>query len=231
MIPANITRVRKGRNMVGTKTTSKAGSIIIQEEFPPRKKLQEDLLVITAGGSIDSHFDAELEKLVLNQRSVLPHMIETLKVSMDLDIRVKYVEICMKDSRQITADDRENIYIAIIGSNIERVLISHGNYTIPNTAGYLQRRFEEQHKQDQTSSSRDNRRIVLFGANKPIDIVGSDAPFQLGFAFASVMAAHAGIYYTKAGILYNSDGNQHLQLNYDQTIYTQRNRVKMKHEM
>ena len=113
--------------------------------------------ILTTGGTIQgidpsSQSEISLEKL-----------LEPLKLSFTYQVK----NIFSKDSRSITDKDRELLLRAIQESNSDKILITHGTYTMVETAKYIGRQ-----KLDKT--------IVLVGSFILGSSSNSDAPFNLG---------------------------------------------------
>lgn len=92
--------------------------------------------VIITGGTIDSEWDAAADTAVTRSESIIPVYFSKLK----LDIDFTYNTLFMKDSRKITPDDVKAISEAVENSSSDKVLITHGTYTMPDTARYIQAR-------------------------------------------------------------------------------------------
>ena len=144
------------------------------------KKNDFQFHVILTGGTIDSHYDPTRDTAVPNDKSVIPSFTEGLK----LYNKIKFTEICMKDSRDITLNDQKNILKILENSPCLKVLITHGTYTMPDTARYLEANLK---RKDQT--------IILTGSMIPLQgFSPSDAPFNLGYSFAQLEYLKKGIY-------------------------------------
>lgn len=90
----------------------------------------------------------------------------------------------MKDSRSLTSDDLRAIVEAIEESPATRVIITHGTYTMPDTARYIQAHVQ---RKDQV--------ITLTGSMIPLDgFIFSDAGFNLGYAVAQTAILKPGVY-------------------------------------
>jgi len=104
------------------------------------------------------------------------------------NINFKYIieNVFRKDSRSITKDDRELLVRKINHSNATKILISHGTYTMEDTAKYL-------------GKLNFNKTIVLVGSF----ILGSsndtDAPFNLGYAISSLQLLKPNVYVAMNG--------------------------------
>lgn len=94
--------------------------------------------------------------------------------------------ICDKDSRDINTADLEKLAKAVEMSPHENILITHGTFTMKNTAKFLV---------NYLSKNKIEKKIILTGSMIPI--VGfsiSDAAFNLGYSVASFSSINAGIY-------------------------------------
>ncbi|MBS3136852.1 asparaginase [Candidatus Woesearchaeota archaeon] len=101
----------------------------------------------------------------------------------------------MKDSRQLVQSDRKKILIATEQSPCKKIIITHGTYTIPDTAKFLQ-----------TNLQRKDQTIILTGSMIPLTgFSPSDAPFNLGFSFAKLPELSAGVYICMNGRIFTAD--------------------------
>lgn len=146
--------------------------------------------------------------MVMNEKSDVPLYFQKFNI---LD-EIKFTEVGLKDSRQLTDEDREKIRHIIERSKSQKILITHGAWTAADTARYLKKRLN---RRDQT--------IVITSASVPLlGMSMSDAPFNLGFALAKVQDLAADIYivikgksftisefdkFVEAGKLYQLYGN------------------------
>ena len=89
---------------------------------------------IITGGTIDSHYDGMKDTAVPNEESIVPAFIKNLK----LPIEYEFTTVCMKDSRAITDEDRAQMLATIETSSAKKFIITHGTYTMPDTARYLE---------------------------------------------------------------------------------------------
>lgn len=93
----------------------------------------EKIHFIITGGTIDSYYDGTKDTAVPNKESIIPGFIRNLK----LPIEHIFTTVCMKDSRAITDENRNAIIKTIEESEVEKFIITHGTYTMPDTARYL----------------------------------------------------------------------------------------------
>lgn len=135
---------------------------------------------IITGGTIDSHYDGTKDTAVPSDASVIPQFIKSLKLYKDCS----YTEICMKDSRDLNAQDTARVLEATEKSQHTKIIITHGTYTMPDTAKYLKQNLK---RKDQT--------IILTGSMIPLSgFTMSDGGFNLGYAIAQMEYLQAGIY-------------------------------------
>jgi L-asparaginase len=150
---------------------------------------EKTIQFIMTGGTIDSHYDGTIDTVVPNETSIIPKYINGLK----LHIKTEFTQICMKDSRDMTLDDMENVKKAIEQSKYKYFIITHGTYCMPDTARYL-----KQHLKKEGSV------IILTGSMIPLEMsTGSDALFNLGFSVAEVFHLEPGIYVCMNGKIFD----------------------------
>lgn len=105
--------------------------------------------------------------------------------------------ICEKDSRDIDLDDRNKLWNQIASSKNENILITHGTYTMKDTAKFIEKMMKE---------SNISKRIVITGAMVPI--VGfsiSDAGFNLGYSLGSLGSLSHGVFICMNGGIFVAD--------------------------
>ena len=139
----------------------------------------EKIHFIITGGTIDSHYDGMKDTAVPNEESIIPAFIKNLK----LPIQHEFTTVCMKDSRAITDEDRAQMLATIETSSAKKFIITHGTYTMPDTARYL-----EDHV-------RGGKTVILTGAFVPLtDTIRSDGGFNMGFSLAQLQHVDPGVY-------------------------------------
>jgi L-asparaginase len=148
--------------------------------------------MILTGGTIDSIFDAAKDMVVVNDSSSVQEYIDGV-VRPDFSLSKEI--LTMKDSRDMTDNIRAELVTSIEKSKHRHILVTHGTYTMADTARYLQ-----------DHCPLEGKTIVLTGAMFPLKgFSPSDAPFNLGFAFASLFLAQPGIYLAMNGRLFGAD--------------------------
>lgn len=146
---------------------------------------------IITGGTIDSYYDGTKDTAVPNKKSVIPSYIDILKLYEDC----QFTEVCMKDSRDLDETDRKNILNAIEKSNSGRIIITHGTYTLPDTARYIK------------ANLKDKDKVIIFVCSM-IPLVGftpTDAGFNIGYAVAKSQELSEGIYVCMNGRIFSPD--------------------------
>ena len=101
------------------------------------------------------------------------------------DFEVKHTIVTMKDSREVTNNTREEIVASIKKSKSDNIIITHGTYTMVETAKFIEKRFQEF----------PTKKIILIGSFWPLKWYSpSDAPFNIGFAMGAISGIQPGIY-------------------------------------
>ena len=145
---------------------------------------QEPILVLTTGGTIDkAYFDALSEYQIVE--SGIPDLIAQARVA--LPFRV--MELMRKDSLELTDADRALIAAAVREAPESHVVITHGTDTMTETAKAL--------------SNVAGKTIVLTGALSPARFAETDAPFNLGMAFATAQVAAPGVWIAMSGQVFD----------------------------
>jgi L-asparaginase len=144
------------------------------------------IMVITTGGTIDkSYFDA------LSQYQVGPSIVAELLTNARVDQPYEIVEVLRKDSLELTDADRAGLVSRITELKSDRIVITHGTDTMVESARVL--------------AVIVNKTIVLTGALSPARFAETDAPFNLGMAFAAVQVLPVGVYIAMSGRIFRGD--------------------------
>jgi L-asparaginase len=143
------------------------------------------ILVLTTGGTIDkAYFDALSEYQVV--ASGIPALLAEARVA--LPFRVE--EVCRKDSLELTDADRAEIARRAADAPESRIVVTHGTDTMTQTAQVL-------------AASVPGKTICLTGALSPARFAETDAPFNLGMAFACAQVATPGVYIAMSGEVFD----------------------------
>ncbi len=141
---------------------------------------KEKFEIILTGGTIDSKWSGIADTAVVNSHSVIPNYFQKLIIYP----KIKFNEICMKDSQQLNQRDVANILKAVENSEAEKIIITHGTYTMPDTAKFIEVNLK---RKDQT--------IIFTGSMIPLNgFYPTDATFNLGFALSKAQELLPGIY-------------------------------------
>ena len=143
------------------------------------------ILVLTTGGTIDkNYFDALSEYQITD--SGIPALLGEARVA--LPFRV--VELMRKDSLELTEADRLLVAAAAREAPATRVVVTHGTDTMTETAKVL-------------AAELPGKTIVLTGALSPARFAETDAPFNLGMAFATAQVAPPGVWIAMSGEVFD----------------------------
>ena len=141
------------------------------------------ILVVTTGGTIDKqYFDA------LSEYRIGESMIENLLKISRVTHPFRVIELMRKDSLELTDEDRALIKMTVAAAPETRIVVTHGTDTMTETAKVL--------------AEIEGKTIVLCGALAPARFAESDAPFNLGMAFACCQTAAPGVWITMNGSVF-----------------------------
>ncbi len=147
--------------------------------------MTQAILVLTTGGTIDkNYFDALSEYQIVD--SGIPALLREARVA--LPFRV--VELMRTDSLELTDADRALIASAAREAPETRIVVTHGTDTMTETARML-------------AAEVPGKAIVLTGALSPARFAETDAPFNLGMAFATAQVAAPGVYIAMSGEVFD----------------------------
>lgn len=142
------------------------------------------------GGTIDSAYSGAVDTVIPNRRSMMPEYFKNLR----LGRRLKFSPVCLKDSRDLTAADRKALLQHIVASPYRKILVTHGTYTMADTARYFE-----------AEGIGENLVLVLTGSLMPLKgFAPSDASFNLGYSVAQLDVLRPGIYICFNGETYRS---------------------------
>ncbi|MFM5906978.1 MAG: asparaginase domain-containing protein [Novosphingobium sp.] len=145
----------------------------------------QTILVLTTGGTIDkAYFDALSEYQIVD--SGIPELLHEARVA--LPFRV--VELMRKDSLELTEADRALIASTAREAPEGRIVVTHGTDTMTETAKVL-------------AAEVPGKTIVLTGALSPARFSETDAPFNLGMAFATAQTAPDGVWIAMSGQVFD----------------------------
>lgn len=147
--------------------------------------------ILITGGTIDD-VDYDQEKNVpLNQPSFINDLLKQSRVTFSYQTEI----LMQKDSRFITDDDRQHILVKCQDATEDKIIITHGSFTMAKTAKFL-------------GKANLPKTIVLFGSIVPANKENSDALFNLGSAFVGVQLLPHGVFIISNGKIFNWDNVQ-----------------------
>ena len=161
---------------------------IEQQLLGKTKKQNKDddfsVALFLMGGTIDLTWNP-LEGLPEpTTKSVLSEYITKI---INPSYRVYSYLVTNKDSRDITDALRQELIKDIKKSAHKHILITHGTFTMADTAKYL-------HEKVNSDPELQDRRIVFTGSYYPIDnFAKSDAQANIGFALATLQTMDCGV--------------------------------------
>jgi L-asparaginase len=149
---------------------------------------REDIIrILITGGTMDKEYDPLTGELTFAE-SHLSNILNQVRCK----VRVVLEGVMLKDSLQMTGEDRQRILKKCMDSPENKIIITHGTDTMVETAHVL-----DNHVKGKT--------VVLVGAMVPYAFGASDALFNLGCAFTAVQALPHGVYITMNGKIFPWD--------------------------
>lgn len=144
--------------------------------------------ILITGGTIDGVDYENEQDAPLNPQSYIQNMFEQSRIPKNYEIKV----LMLKDSRAITDADREIILEECKNSTEENILITHGSFTMPQTAKFL-------------GHANLDKTIVLVGSIIPSQEENSDAMFNLGAGYLASKILPHGVSIVMNGRVFNWD--------------------------
>lgn len=136
--------------------------------------------IFTTGGTIDKiYFDA------LSEYHIGPTPLPDILAENNVYVPHRVTQLMRKDSLELTDTDRADIHAAIVASDADKILVTHGTDTMVQTGQLL--------------ADIAGKTIVLTGAMQPATLRNSDAEFNVGFAFAATQTLAPGVYIAMNG--------------------------------
>lgn len=146
-----------------------------------------EIRILVTGGTLDKEYNQLDGELVFTKTHLL-EILAQAKCTVDVAIET----VMLKDSLHMVDADRELILARVLAAPEDKVLVTHGTDTMPETARVLGPRA-------------DGKTIVLLGAMVPYSFVNSDALFNLGCAFSAAQQLPPGAYITMNGKIFAWD--------------------------
>jgi L-asparaginase len=142
---------------------------------------KDKIRILITGGTFDKEYD-EINGRLFFKDSHLPEMLNLGRARLDIEVRT----LMMIDSLEMTESDRVMIAQQCAATPGDRIVITHGTDTMPETARFLETRVP-------------GKTIVLTGAMIPYKFGSSDGLFNLGSALAFVQVLQPGVYVAMNG--------------------------------
>jgi L-asparaginase len=142
--------------------------------------------VLITGGTLDKQYNPLNGALIFNQSSVAD-MLAQSRNTVEIDLET----LMLKDSLEMSDDDRQHIVQACNECADNHIIITHGTDTMVESAQVIAAQLIA------------NKTIVLLGAMVPYQFKGSDALFNLGCAMTAVQILPAGVYITMNGRVFD----------------------------
>ncbi|HET8802997.1 MAG TPA: asparaginase domain-containing protein [Aequorivita sp.] len=143
--------------------------------------------ILTAGGTIQG---IDYERNGNNVKNFINIPINDFLESANVSFKYIIENIIKKDSRFITLDDRKYLAEKIKACESEQILITHGTFTMEDTAKYL-------------GNLNLNKTIVLVGSFILGSSENTDAPFNLGYAICSLQFLKPDVYVAMNGTIFH----------------------------
>ena len=144
------------------------------------------IYIITTGGTIEGLDYENQENEKKQSKRTIAEFLESANVSFSYIIE----KVFNKDSRSITNEDRSFLLKRIKTSNAENILITHGTFTMEDTAAYIGRQELK-------------KTIVLVGSFIIGNSKNTDAPFNLGYSICALQFLKPGVYVAMNGRIFH----------------------------
>jgi L-asparaginase len=141
--------------------------------------------IFVTGGTFDKEYN-EINGELYFKKTHLHEMLELGRSQLKVEIET----LMMKDSLEMSDEDRNLIVNKCFESNENRILITHGTDTMVETAKLL-------------AKKNILKTIVLTGAMIPYKFGSSDGLFNLGSALSFLQSMPYGIYIAMNGNIFN----------------------------
>jgi L-asparaginase len=148
------------------------------------------ITIFVTGGTFDKEYDEISGKLFFKDTHV-SEMLELGRCKIPMEI----ITLMLKDSLDMSEEDREVILRACEKSESEQILITHGTDTMVQSAQLLGKNIK-------------NKTVVFTGAMVPYKFGSSDGMFNLGSALALVQTLQPGVYIAMNGRIFPWDNVQ-----------------------
>lgn len=139
------------------------------------------MVIFATGGTFDKEYN-ELNGQLYFKETHIPEMLKLGRSRLPMRLQT----LMMKDSLEMTTEDRQAIAAACQKAREKRIVVTHGTDTMEQTAHYLGKHVT-------------GKTIVLTGAMVPYKFGSSDGLFNLGSALAFAQVLPPGVYVAMNG--------------------------------
>lgn len=143
--------------------------------------------ILTTGGTIEG-LDYENNNGITTSNVSLQDFLNNAKVSFEYSIE----SVFKKDSRDIDENNRKLLADKIKSSDASKILITHGTFTMEDTAQFL-------------GKLKLKKTIVLVGSFILGSETNTDAPFNLGYALSALQNLNTGVYIAMNGQIFDGE--------------------------
>ncbi len=142
------------------------------------------MLILNSGGTFNKRYNS------LNGELEVPYdNLAIEKIMSNVNGAYNLAGVVYKDSLEMDSNDRKMLANIIYESTDDKFIIVHGTDTMHITAEFLSEIFED-------------RKIVLTGAMKPLEIDNIEASFNLGMAIGFLHSeVENGVYICMSGLI------------------------------
>ncbi len=142
------------------------------------------MLILNSGGTFNKRYNS------LNGELEVPYdNLAIEKIMSNVNGAYNLAGVVYKDSLEMDSNDRKMLANIIYESTDDKFIIVHGTDTMHVTAEFLSEIFED-------------RKIVLTGAMKPLEIDNIEASFNLGMAIGFLHSeVENGVYICMSGLI------------------------------
>ena len=150
--------------------------------------------ILTTGGTIEG---LAYDQKQTGSKNSIRDLLESANISFSFSIE----EAVRKDSRSITLEDRQYLIERIEASKAQKILITHGTFTMEGTAEHI-------------GKLNLNKTIILVGSFILGSSKNTDAPFNLGYAVCALQFLKPDVYVAMNGRIFHwSDVTKNLKTN------------------
>jgi L-asparaginase len=145
------------------------------------KAAKQRIYLLSTGGTIEKVYSEQTGEVV-NEESKIERYLKRLRLPAT-QVSVTYV--MNKDSLDMTDEDREQVYLAVLGAlaNPAPIVISHGTDTMVETGRYLEPRLPDLEVP-----------VILTGAMTPLGFEGTDGLQNLTESLLAARLLQPGIH-------------------------------------